>query len=78
MSKGLAIAGFILSFIGVLTFILNLYSLAWLGLVTTIIGFIINLAALIMRLDGKKYAIFGIFLNLVFVFIAYIMPIYLG
>ena len=78
MSKGLAIAGFILSFIGVLTFILNLYSLAWLGLVTTIIGFIINLAALIMRLDGKKYAVLGIFLNLVFVFIAYIMPIYLG
>jgi nicotinamide riboside transporter PnuC len=78
MGKGLAVAGFLFSIIFVLTFIFNLYSLAWIGLAATIIGFVINIFVLIKRLEGKKFAILGIIFNVFFVLLFYVMPIYFG
>jgi len=78
MKKEIAIAGFILSLVWVLTFIFNFYSLVWFGVVCTVIGFILNLIVLFGRLEGKKWAIYGVSFNLLFVIIAFIMPRYLG
>jgi hypothetical protein len=78
MSKWLAITGFVFSLIFALTFIFNFYSLAWFGLTSTVIGFIINLIVLTKRFEGRKFAIWGIVLNVLFVVLFYIMPRYLG
>ena len=78
MGKGLAIIGFLVSLIFAVTFIFNLSSLAWIGLISTIIGFIINLIVLVKRFDGKKFAILGIIFNVLFVALFYIVPTYLG
>ncbi len=78
MSKLLAIIGFCASLVFALIFILNLYSLAWLGLTSTIIGFVMNIIVLIKRFDGKKFAIWGIIFNVLFVALFYIAPAFLG
>ncbi len=78
MTKGLAITGFVLSLVFALTFIFNLYQLALIGVISTIIGFIINLIVLIGRFDGKKFAIFGIIFNALMVLLFYVLPAFLG
>ena len=78
MSKRLAITGFALSLVFTLTFIFNFYSLAWIGLLSTVIGFIINLVVLIKRFDGKKFAIWGIVFNILMVLLFYVAPVFLG
>jgi len=59
-------------------FILNLSSLAWVGLISTIVGFVLNLIVLIKKFAGKKFAVLGIIFNVFFATLFYIMPIYLG
>ncbi len=78
MNKSLAITGFVFSLIWAITFMFNFHSLAWLGLLSTIIGFIINLIVLIRKFDGRKFAIWGIVFNILFVILFYVLPIYLG